>query len=183
VAGATDWAWSTAQSQTPTHSWFSAEQTTVSDRVLTTPVLSALANTTLSFWHTYAFEGTLAQCYDAGTLEISTNAGATWSVMPDAAFTSGGFTGTVNAGFSNPLAGKRAWCSGTVGAMTEVNVNLGAYAGQAFQLRWHAGEDTSATATGWYVDSVTINNAGTASMCTTGTNDIIFVDGFDPPIL
>jgi hypothetical protein len=179
--GAVDWVWSTAQSQTPTHSWFSAEQTSVSNRVLTTPVLSALANTTLSFFHTYAFEGTVAQCYDAGTLEISTNAGSTWSVVPDAAFTAGGFTGTVNASFSNPLAGKRAWCAGTVGAMTQVNVNLGAYAGQAFQLRWHQGDDSSAGATGWYVDSVTINNAGTASMCTTGTNDFIFVDGFDPP--
>jgi bacillopeptidase F (M6 metalloprotease family) len=103
--------------------------------------------------------------------------------MPDAAFTSGGFTGTVNGGFSNPLAGKRAWCSGTVGAMTQVNVNLGSYAGQAFQLRWHEGDDSSTGATGWYVDSVTINNAGTASMCVSGIIDNIFADGFDPPIL
>lgn len=182
LTGATDWAWSTAQSQTPTHSWFAPEQTNVSDRVLTSPVLSALANTTLSFFHTYAFEGSLAQCYDAGTLEISTNGGSTWNVIPDAAFTAGGFTGTVNGGFSNPLAGKRAWCSGAVGAMTEVNVNLGAYAGQSFQIRWHAGDDSSTGATGWYVDSVTINNAGTASACSTGINDFIFVDGFDPPV-
>jgi hypothetical protein len=180
LTGAVDWAWSTAQSQTPIHSWFSAEQTTATDRVLTTPVLSALANTTLSFFHTYAFEGTLAQCYDAGTLEISTNAGSTWSVVPDAAFTAGGFTGTVNGGFGNPLAGKRAWCSGTVGGMTQVTVNLGAYAGQSFQIRWHEGDDSSVGATGWYVDSVTINNAGTASMCVSGINDIIFADGFDP---
>ena len=181
LVGATDWAWSTAQSQTPTHSWFSAEQTSVSSRVLTSPVLSAQANTTLSFFHTYAFEGSVSSCYDAGTLEISTDAGATWGVVPDAAFTAGGFTGTVNSGFSNPLGGKRAWCAGTVGAMTQVSVNLGAYAGQSFQVRWNAGDDSSAKATGWYVDSVTINNTGVASVCSTGSNDLIFADGFDPP--
>lgn len=182
LSGANDWTWSSAQSQTPSHSWASAELPSVSDRVLTTPSLTAQANTTLSFFHTFAFEGTLATCYDAGTLEISTDAGASWSVVPDAAFTAGGFNGTVNSGFGNPIGGKRAWCAGTIGAMTEVGVNLGAYAGQQFQLRWHEGDDSSAIVTGWFVDSVTISNVGTASACSTGTNDFIFVDGFDPPL-
>ncbi|MEO8460440.1 MAG: hypothetical protein ABI451_07920 [Dokdonella sp.] len=179
LSGAVDWTLSTAQSNTPTHSWNSAEQTTVSDRVLVTPPLVGQATSTLSFFHTYAFEGTLAQCYDAGTLEITVDGGMTWTVMPDAAFTAGGFTGTANTGFSNPIGGKRAWCSGTIGAMTQVSVNLAAYAGQQFQLRWHEGDDLSAGATGWFVDSVTINNVGTASMCTTGANDLIFSDGFN----
>ena len=138
------------------------------------------ASTTLSFWHTFAFEGTRGlSATTPARWKSRPTAASTWTVVPDAAFTAGGFTGTVNGGFSNPLAGKRAWCSGTVGAMTQVNVNLGAYAGQSFQLRWHAGDDSSAGATGWYVDSVTINNAGTASACSTGINDYIFVDGFD----
>lgn len=181
LSGTNDWAWSTAQNQTPSHSWASAEQPSVSDRVLTSPTLIAEANTTLSFFHTFAFEGTAVQCYDAGTLEISTNGGTTWTVVPDAAFTAGGFNGTVNGGFSNPIAGKRAWCAGTIGAMTQVTVNLGAYSGQQFQLRWHEGDDSSAAATGWFVDSVSISNVGTASACSTGINDTIFVDGFDPP--
>jgi hypothetical protein len=169
LQGATDWTWSTAQSQTPTHSWFSAEQTSVSERVLTTPEFVPQAGTTLSFYHTYAFEGTLAQCYDAGTLESSTDGGATWTVVPDANFTAGGFTGTVNAGFSNPLGGKRAWCSGTIGSLTQVTANLGSFNGAAnMKLRWHEADDISLAATGWYVDSVTIANAGTASTCTSG---------------
>ncbi|HBL27659.1 MAG TPA: hypothetical protein DD490_12550, partial [Acidobacteria bacterium] len=164
VAGAVDWVWSTAQSQTPTHSWFSASQTSVSSRALVTPSFAPTAGSTLSFWHTYAFEGTLAQCYDAGTLEISTNGGSTWSVVPDAAFTSGGFTGTINSGFSNPLAGKRAWCSGSIGAMTQVNVNLSAYAGSPnVKVRWHEGDDSSALATGWFVDSVSLSSAAACS--------------------
>ncbi len=75
----------------------------------------------------------------------------------------------MNGNFSNPLAGKRAWCQGTVGAMTQVNVNLASFVGSAdTKLRWREGDDSSAQATGWYVDSVTVNNAGVASACTSG---------------
>jgi hypothetical protein len=171
VSGGVDWAQSAAQSQTPTHSWFSASQATASDRVLVTPSFVPQASTTLSFWHTFEFETNAAgtQCYDAGTLEISTNGGGSWSVVPDAAFTAGLFNGTVNASFSNPLAGKRAWCQGTVGAMTQVNVNLSSFVGSTdSKLRWHAGDDSSFAETGWFVDSVTIANAGVASSCTSG---------------
>jgi hypothetical protein len=171
IGGATDWALSTAQSQTPTHSWFSASQATATDRVLVTPSFVPQASTTLSFWHTFEFETNAAgtQCYDAGTLEISTNGGSTWSVVPDAAFTAGLFNGTVNTSFSNPLAGKRAWCQGAIGAMTQVNVNLASFVGSAdSKLRWHAGDDSSFAETGWFVDSVTIANAGVASACISG---------------
>jgi len=168
IAGAVDWVQSSAQSQTPVHSWFSASLASTSDRVLVSPSFGIQASTTLSFWHTYAFEtdtvGTA--CYDAGTLEISTNGGSSWSVVPDAAFTAGLFNGTVSSSFSNPIAGKRAWCQGTIGAMTQVNVNLASFAGSNdSKLRWHAGDDVSIKVTGWYVDSVTLANAGVASTC------------------
>ena len=183
IAGGVDWVWSTTQSQTPTHSWSSLSQTTVSNRVLATPSFGVVANTTLSFFHTFAFEtnAALTACYDAGTLEISTDGGTVWTVVPDAAFTAGGFNGTVNSGFSNPLGGKRAWCQGTIGAMSQVTVNLGSFAGQNVKVRWHEGDDSSAKATGWFVDSVTISNAGTASACTTGTgvDPFIFSNGFE----
>ncbi len=179
IAGANDWTLSTAQSQTPTHSWNSVSLPSTTNRVLVSPEFGALAGTTLSFFHTFNFEGTVAQCYDAGTLEVSTNGGSSWTVLPDASFTAGGFNGTANSGFANPIGGKRAWCSGTIGAMTQVTANLGAYAGQNIKLRWHEGDDSSAIGTGWFVDSVTINNAGTAGVCTSGSGDNILADGFE----
>ncbi|HET9766787.1 MAG TPA: trypsin-like peptidase domain-containing protein [Thermoanaerobaculia bacterium] len=183
IAGGVDWIWSTSQSQTPTHSWFSDSQITVSDRVLVSPSFVPQASSTLTFWHTYAFETNgSGACYDAGTLEVSTNGGGSWTVVPDAAFTAGLFNGTVNSGFSNPLAGKRAWCQGTVGAMTQVSVNLGGFVGSAdTKLRWHEGDDSSAQATGWYVDSVTLANVGAASACT--TSSVIFANGFEGGVL
>ena len=180
--GTIDWVWATAaQSQTPTHSWNSVSQASTSSRALTTPSFGAIATTTLSFYHTYRFEGTVAQCYDGGTLEVSTNGGTTWTTIPDANFTAGGFTGTINGGFGNTLGGKRAWCAGTIGTMTQVNVNLGSFAGQTLKVRWHEGDDSSTAATGWLVDSVNITDAGTASACTTvvGENPLIFSNGFE----
>ena len=180
ITGGVDWVLSTTQFQTPMHSWFSASQSSVSDRVLVTPTFVPQASSTLSFWHTFAFEtsndGTA--CYDGGTLEISINGGASWSVVPDAAFTSGGFNGTVNANFSNPLASLRAWCQGTIGAMTQVNVNLASFVGATdVKLRWHEGDDESAKTTGWFVDSVTLNNVGSAGACTAA--NVLFNDGFE----
>ena len=160
VSGAVDWVWSTAQSQTPTHSWFSDSESTVTQRVLRSPQFLIQPTTTLSFFHTFAFEGTIAQCFDAGTLESSPN-GTTWTVVPDVAFTAGLFNGTVNGGFANPLAGKRAWCAGTIGAMTQVTVNLGGtFSGQNLFFRWNEGDDSSAQITGWFVDSATFKRGG-----------------------
>ncbi len=171
VAGATDWAWSTSQSQTPTHSWSSASQTIVSDRVLVTPAMVPSAASVLNFWHTFAFENTTT-CFDGGTLEVSVGGGP-WTVLPDAAFTAGGFNGTVSTSHMNPIGGKRAWCNGTIGAMTKVTASLGAFAGSSIQLRWHEGDDSSIASTGWFVDSV---NVSSADVCTAGG---IFNDGFE----
>jgi hypothetical protein len=164
LSGANPWAWSTAQAQSPTHSWFSDSHTAVSQRVLTSPEFVIQPTTTMSFWHTFALEGTIAQCFDAATLETSSSGGP-WTVMPDANFTAGGFNGTTNAGFANPLAGKRAWCSGTIGALTQVTLNLASFSGQTLRLRFDEGDDSSAQGTGWFVDSVTLTNVGTAGAC------------------
>jgi hypothetical protein len=163
ITGATDWAWSSAQSQSPTHSWYAAEMAVVSDKVLVSPTFKVRPNTVLNFYHTYAFEGG-GGCWDGGTLEVSTDGGTVWNVVPDAAFTAGGFTGTVDSGYSNPIGGSRAWCDGTLGALTQVVVNLGGtYSGQDVKIRWHEGDDSGVAGGGWFVDSITISNAGTGA--------------------
>jgi hypothetical protein len=158
-----DWELSTDQSQTPTHSWFSVDRPTTSERVLVSPPLAVQAGMTLAFWHTYAFEGDALQCYDGGTLETSIDGGATWTVFPAAAFRSGGFTGTANPFFGNPIGGRQAWCGGLIGAMTEVVADLSSFAGQSLQLRWHEGDDLVYSVAGWYVDSVSVTSSCQAS--------------------
>jgi lysyl endopeptidase len=176
IAGANDWTLSTTQFHTPTHSWSSVSLPSVSNRVTVSPAFVPAAGMTLSFWHTYAFEGSATSCFDAGTLEVSTDGGTAWSVMPDAAFISGGFTGTVSTGYMNPLGGKRAWCVGALGPMSEVKVNLDSFAGQSIKLRWHAGDDSSVVVTGWFIDSVSISSTASCSSVDPGT---VFANGFE----
>jgi trimeric autotransporter adhesin len=171
VTGTTNWTWSTARAHDGTHSWYAQDIGSASDMVLVSPSFGVGASTTLSFWHTYAFEGTTSTCYDGATLEYSTN-GTTWTVLPAGDFTAGAYTGTVNAGYSNPIGGKAGWCAGTVGTMTQVTANLGGDSNllnKTIQLRWHEGNDSSTAATGWYVDTVSIVNAQTMGTCTTGS--------------
>ncbi len=153
-----DWMWSTAQSRSGAHSWFSPSADAQAQKALISPSFVPQAGTLLSFWHTYSFDDS-AGCYDAGLLQVSTNAGATWSTMPDAAFRSGPFNGTVYYGYSNGYSDNRAWCHGTIGPMTLVQVDLSAYAGTAIKLRWIESDDTLVALTGWYVDDVTVANA------------------------
>jgi hypothetical protein len=155
-AGGYDWVLSTNRSQSPIHSWFSTDQPSISDRVLTSPALAVQAGTTLRFWHTFAFEGDTFSCYDAGTVEASTNNGGTWSTLPAAAFLAGGFNGTANNNYGNPIGGSRAWCGGALGPMTQVIADLSGFAGQSLRLRWHEGDDIVYAAAGWYVDSVSV---------------------------
>jgi hypothetical protein len=174
--GAQDWIPSTAQSQSPTHSWQSPSIAATSGRVLVSPPFGAAASTALSFWHTFAFDGNVADCLDAGTLEVSTDGGTTWTVLPDAAFTAGGFNGTASACCFNPIGGKRAWCGGTIGPMTQVTANLSAYAGQVVKVRWQAGDDFLTNGTGWLVDSFQVSNAELPTACIV---DGLFYDGFE----
>jgi trimeric autotransporter adhesin len=162
VSGANDWVLSTAQSQTPTHSWFSDSTPSPGERVLVSPSFQAQVNTTLSFFHTFAFEFSQGTCWDGGTIEYTTN-GTTWTTMPDANFTAGLFNGTINGG--NPIGAVRGYCAGTIGAMTQVSINLGSFAGQTLRIRWREGDDDSVEATGWFIDSVNITNAGLPTPC------------------
>ncbi len=165
LLGGVDWAPSTNWSQTPTHSWFSSSTYQTADRVLVSPPFAAQAGSTLSFWHTYQFDNPYV-CYDGGTLEVSTNDGGSWSAFPDAAFTAGGFNGTVNSGYGNPLSGRRAWCFGNLGPMTQVTASLASLAGATgVKLRWREGDDSSISYTGWYIDSVTLSNVGMPTAC------------------
>ncbi len=166
-SGSVNWRWSTAQAQTPTHSWFAEDAGTAGDKVLVSPGFGVLAATAVTFYHQFAFEGS-SECYDGGTLEyaVGPDYGA-WAVVPDAWFTANGFNGTVSTSWGNPIGGKRAWCH-TLSTWTPVSLTLGSLRGRSVMPRWHEGDDSSGAVTGWYVDSVTIASTGTAAACTTG---------------
>ncbi len=104
----------------------------------------------LSFWQWYANES----LYDGGNVKISTNGGATWTVLtPDI-----GYNGTAkptNAGIPN----EACFTGTTTGNFWhQVVFNLTPYKGQSVMIRLHFGSDSSVQYAGWYVDDLRIES-------------------------
>ncbi|HEX9822235.1 MAG TPA: Ig-like domain-containing protein, partial [Methylomirabilota bacterium] len=143
----------------PLTSFFSDATTLdLKDDRLSAPPVDLAANSRLSFWHRFDFEGG----FDGGVLEVSTDAGATWVdvLAGGGAFLQGGYNGTIAPDFGSPIAGRAAWTgsSGGPDAMTRVEVELGAFAGQAVRVRWRLAADPlvpgSLPGLAWWIDDV-----------------------------
>ncbi|AWB43043.1 serine protease [Paenibacillus sp. CAA11] len=100
------------------------------DASLVSPVidLSAQSHAALSFSHWYEIETK----YDAGTVEITTNGGSTWTEL---------------GRFSHSTEGKQ-WQTAIY--------DLDAYTGHEVQLRFHLKADNSVVKAGWYIDNVSV---------------------------
>jgi hypothetical protein len=150
------WATTTSTADTAPNCAFATPTTSVSDNRLDSapfPVVSATAQVT--FRHLWKTETD----YDGGVLEISIGGGAfTDLITVGGSFSAGGYTGTIDLDYSNPLAGRAAW-TGTVSAYTTTTANLPASAaGQNVRLRFRLGCDTSVSPSGsvWRVDSISL---------------------------
>ena len=157
------WALSTANPHTGTSHYHANDPAAVSDQRLASPAVALPTGqnpVVLKFWHLPNLENiTAGGCYDGGILEVSTDAGATWTQVPAANLLAGPYTGAVSTSFSNPLAGLQAWCGATSYFNTIADVS--AYAGQTAQFRMRLGSDTSVSDTGWDVDDVTVQSCQT----------------------
>jgi hypothetical protein len=100
----------------------------------------------LHFWHWYDTE----PGYDGGNVQISTDAGATWTVVPP----DGGYGGSLTGG-CNPLAGQSGF-TGLGASWREAVLDLGAYAGQAIRVRFWFGSDGGVRDRGWYIDDLSL---------------------------
>lgn len=117
--------------------------------------LTGVSNATLTFEHWFEIETN----YDFGYVEISSNAGDTWSELGK---------------FSHSTAGK-SW--------TPVYYNLDSYVGKTVQVRFRLKSDSSVSKLGWYLDnfkvlSVTANEVTKNVVGTTQkAKDISLFDG------
>jgi hypothetical protein len=163
--------WQTSNSGTPApaansapNSAYTPDPATVLDNRLDTPVFSYSAGQQLTFRHIFDLEqntSVAGQAYDGGVLEISINGGAFQDIIAaGGSFVSGGYTHTsINTTFSNPLLPSRPTWSGASGAYITTVVNMPpAGVGQAVQLRWRIGTDSTQARTGWRIDDVAIGS-------------------------
>jgi subtilisin-like proprotein convertase family protein len=168
-SGTPGWAASTTAANSGTYAAFASDPAAVNDQRLSLinplPIPAAATAASLTFYHRFAFEFSGTSYYDGGVLETSTDGGATWQdAGPN--ITSGGYNGTINASFGNPLGGRQGWVANPNGtSFVQVTVNLLPYAGQNVWLRFRLGSDNSVGAEGWYVDDI----VATATCPTTPT--------------
>jgi hypothetical protein len=166
---------STTFSDTAPNNVFLSEAATVGLSEVTSPSIAVPAGggTRLSFRNLYNTEAT----YDGLVLEISINGGAFQDIIAaGGTFVSGGYTGPLNTGFSNPLPGRQAWSGlsgGTAAAPAYITsvVNLPpAAAGQMIQLKWRQGSDSSvapATNPGSRIDTIRFVTPLCSTNCST----------------
>lgn len=166
-AGTTAWALSSAQSNSPTHSFFTADEAKIKDQVVATAnAVSLNAASELNFYHLYNTEST----YDGGVLEYSTNGGSSWfdilagngAGIPANSnrISANGYNATISASYNSPIGGRKAW-SGNSSSWLKTTVSLSDFAGKSAAFRWRMACDSSVGGTGWYLDSFTISGGGT----------------------
>lgn len=132
----------------------------VSDQRLVSPAIALPAGQnpiTLKFWNRQVMESRAGGCYDGGILEVSTNDGSSWTQIMDADLLNDPYNGPVSSGFSNPLAGQRAWCGDPQDWLNSL-VDVTDYAGQTVQFRFRLGTDNGVGREGWSIDDVTVQS-------------------------
>ncbi len=165
--GSSSWVLTTAQSQSPSSSFFAPAPAIKTTTVLESPPISIPAGATgmqLKFWHSYALESAL----DGGRLQLSADNGATWFWTDDTnsgvAFASNGYNGSIRSNAKSDFSGKPAW-TGASNGFVETILNLSdnaKFAGKTVRLRWVLATNSSNrnTSTGWYVDSISLIGSG-----------------------
>jgi hypothetical protein len=148
------WVTSAAAPDTAPNDAFVDDPAGIADKRLDSPPIAiATASAQLTFRNSYVLEN----AFDGGVLEISIGGGAFADILTaGGSFVSSGYSGTISAGFSSPIAGRQAWTGNSAGYVTTV-VNLpAAAAGQSVVLRWRMGSDLTVAGTGWRIDTISL---------------------------
>lgn len=147
-------AWETvaANSDTAPNSVFVSNEDESTDVSLESPTFRVeVDDTVVRFQNWYDLEDS----FDGGVLEISVAGGPYQDILDAGAlFLSGGYTHELPTGYGNELAFRDAW-SGDSGGYIETAVRLpNTLVGSDISLRWRLGTDSSVSAPGWRIDTV-----------------------------
>lgn len=121
------------------------------DAQLTSRPFVVPTNAKLNFWHTYQTESSA----DGAVIEISIDGGAHFSDL-DSRISFGGYNGIINNGTLSAINQQRAWTGGTLGAMTQVVVDLTPYVGDTAIIRFRMVSDDGTGGSGWYIDDIAV---------------------------
>jgi hypothetical protein len=113
---------------------------------LVTPAIDLPANgCMLTFWHWFDMGGVP---WDGGNVKITTDAGATWTVIDP----EGGYP-VPELGSSNPLNPQPGYGGASAG-WEMATFDLLSYGGNTIQIKWEIGTTSVVENPGWYIDDV-----------------------------
>ena len=160
TTGANAWTVVTSGSDSAPNHAFIQNVSSVSDATLTSESFTIADGQQLKFRNLYNTENT----FDGGVLEISIAGAAFQDILAaGGSFVTGGYSGTIDTRFGNPLSGRQAW-TGDSSTYIDTIVNLpSAATGQSVQFRWRMGTDSSISDDGWHIDSITLESDGVAA--------------------
>jgi hypothetical protein len=123
------------------------------------PPLAVLADEpfTVTFRHRYSFEAGAGVNYDGGVIELSTDAGATWT---DVGAARAGYDGTIFANSGNPAGGRPGFVNDSPAYPQYLTSRLdfgSEYAGQQVLLRFRVASDDGTGSTGWDLDDIALS--------------------------
>ena len=174
------WMLSGARVTSGTNAFYAVDPASLSDqRLISPPVVlpTGVLPLTLQYQNYQAFETPNGdgRCWDAGVLEITTDAGANWSKVPQGALLTDPYDNVIwnDDPGNNPITidygATLAWCNELEPFVPSV-VDLSAWSGETVQFRWRLGSDSLVGNEGWYIDDVVVQS------CLDST---IFTDGFE----
>jgi hypothetical protein len=139
------------------HSWAIGDSSGITDHALVSPVLNVGSNPlVISFVHRHSFEWDFTAAYfDGGVVEISTDAGATWTDIGGPAYKGG----IIATGGGNPLEGRPAFVAQNLSypGTDTVTLNLGTtYANRHVRIRFRVGTDVFGGYPGWEVNNISV---------------------------
>jgi len=167
--GPDTWALSDVRTFSGDSAFLGVDVAEISDQYLVSPAIELPSGgepLSLKYWGYQILEDSSTGCFDAGVLEISSNAGATWTRLESELLTDP-YHGLIDDEFQNPLANENGWC-GDEQPWLESIVDIDAWAGQTVQFRFRLATDEMVDHEGWYIDDFEIQSCGA-----------IFVDGFE----
>ena len=148
--------WARQEVSSTNHRFWGPDPGSQSDQSLVSPPLQVGSGTFgFSFQHAYSFEFSGGTYWDGGVVEITQNAGGSWTDI--GSWITPGYNGTLSNISGNPLGGRAAFGAASPGypALATATVNLGTtYANKTVQLRFRVGADQNTGDAGWYVDNL-----------------------------
>jgi len=144
---------------------------TISDKILQTPLIFIPSGTAqITFRNFFNTEST----FDGGVLEISADGVPFTDIIAfGGSFVTGGYNATISTSFQSPISGRQAWSGNSGGYITTI-VNLGPNAtGQTVSFRFRMASDSSVSASGWRVDTISITDGSCATPTPTPAPPVI----------